>query len=145
MRKLDHTGIYLVIAGSYTGISGMVLSPEHRWKLLGVVWLLTAVGIAVRWLPLKPPFGMMTTLYILLVAAGLPFRDEISTALGSGATSLITLGGAVYLFGAFGLGLRKPDPWPNTFGYHEIWHVMVTTAAALHFFVVWQFCTVVAR
>lgn len=145
MRQLDHTGIYLVIAGSFTGIGGISLDGSARTLLLALVWTVTAAGIALRWAPIVPPFGLMTSLYVLLAALVVPFLPRLGDALGAGGIAWLMGGCAVYLFGAFGLGLRRPDPWPQIFGYHEIWHIMVFVAAAMHWVVVVRYAIPVAE
>ncbi|MEM7094129.1 MAG: hemolysin III family protein [Actinomycetota bacterium] len=135
MRQLDHTGIYLVIAGSFTGIAGLALDGTPRAVLLSMVWLVTLVGVAYRWSPLVPPFGMMTLLFVLLTALVVPFLGRLGSALGAGAITVLMVGCAVYLVGALMLGARKPDPWPQVFGYHEVWHVFVVVGSILHYIV----------
>lgn len=136
MRQLDHTGIYLVIAGSFTGIGGLALDGTARLVLLVAVWCLAAFGIVYRWSPVVPPFGLTTMLYIAVVAMVVPFLARLHDALGWGGTTLLLAGCALYLVGAMALGARVPDPWPKVFGYHEVWHVIVTVSSALHYLVV---------
>lgn len=139
MRQLDHTGIYLMIAGSFTSIAGLSLvsgPDESKGWLLLVVWLVTAVGIGFRWLPLVPPFGLMTVLYIALASLAVPVLGDLARVLGGGGTALLLVGCGIYLVGALALGARFPDPWPRVFGYHEVWHVLVVIGAALHYIVV---------
>lgn len=136
MRQLDHTGIFLVIAGSFTGIAGVVLEGTARTGLLIAVWVVAGAGIAYRWLPIVPPFGLFTALFTLFVAMVLPFLDDLGEELGAGGISLLLIGCGIYFIGALALGARVPDPWPATFGYHEIWHVIVVVASALHYIVV---------
>ena len=136
MRQLDHTGIYLVIAGSFTGIAGLALTGTARIVLLAVVWLVTMLGIVYRWSPLVPPFGMMTALFVLLAAIVVPFLGRLGSALGAGGIVFLLVGCGIYFLGALCLGARVPDPWPKVFGYHEIWHVIVVAGSALHYVVV---------
>ncbi len=139
MRQLDHTGIYLVIACTFTGIGGTGLEGTSRLVLLSVVWAVTVLGIGLRWSPVVPPFGLMTMLYVVLVAIIIPFLGQLHDRLGSSGMWLLLGGCGVYLVGAIGLGLRRPDPWPTVFGYHEIWHVLVTVASIIHFVVLMRF------
>lgn len=139
MRQLDHTGIYLMIAGSFTGIGGIALSGPARIVLLAVVWGVATLGITYRWLPVVPPFGLMTTTYILLSCIALPFLPQLGSALGAEGLILLGVGCALYFVGALALGARVPDLWPRVFGYHEVWHVLVVVAAALHFVVVLRY------
>ena len=139
MRQLDHTGIYLVIGGSFTGIAGLALDGGARTTLLIAVWSVTAGGVAYRWLPIVPPFGLTTGLFVLVSAIALPFLGRLGSALGAGGVVLLLVGCGIYFIGGLALGARVPDPWPRVFGYHEVWHVLVVIAAALHFVVVVAF------
>lgn len=136
MRQLDHTGIYLVIAGSFTGIAGLGLTGTARIVLLVAVWLVAGLGIAYRWAPVVPPFGLTTALFILLAALVVPFLGRLGNALGTGGVMFLMVGCGVYFVGALCLGARVPDPWPQVFGYHEVWHVIVVIGSILHYIVV---------
>lgn len=135
MRQLDHTGIYLVIAGSFTGIAGLSLDGTPRAVMLTAVWVVAALGIAYRWAPVVPPFGLTTALYVVLAAIVIPFLGGMGEALGAGGVAWLLLGCGIYFVGALCLGARVPDPWPRVFGYHEIWHVIVVIGSALHYVV----------
>lgn len=135
MRQLDHTGIYLVIAGSFTGIAGLSLDGRERIGLLIAVWIVAGAGIAYRWLPLVPPFGLTTAIFVLIAAMVVPFLGRLGSALGVGGVSLLLVGCVIYLIGALALGARVPDLSPAVFGYHEVWHIVVVVCSALHYVV----------
>lgn len=139
MRQLDMTGIYLLIAGEYTGIAGVVIEDPWRTRLMIAVWVGALVGIAIRWLPIVPPFGLATTIYIIVGSTVLLAIDELYHGLGALGFTLLMSGCALYLFGSFMLGVRRPNPWPGVFGYHEVWHTFVTLAVVLHYI-----CVIVA-
>jgi len=145
MRQLDHTGIYLVIAGSFTGIAGLSLQGGARIGLLAAVWAVAAAGIAYRWLPVVPPFGLTTALYIILAGLFVPFSGQLADGLGRGGLTYLIAGCGLYFFGALALGARWPDISPNTFGYHEVWHIVVVVASALHYVVVVGYAIPTAR
>lgn len=145
MRQLDHTGIYLVIAGSFTGIAGLSLEGEARLFLLLMVWGIAAAGIAYRWLPIVPPFGLTTALYIALAGLFVPFAGRLADSLGAGGLGFLIGGCALYFVGALALGARVPDIAPKTFGYHEVWHVIVVISSALHYVVVVAYAIPAAR
>lgn len=136
MRQLDHTGIYLVIAGSFTGIAGLALDGTARVGLLVAVWLVASAGILYRWLPVVPPFGLTTALYVMLAAMVVPFLGRLGSELGTGGVAFLLIGCGIYFFGALALGARVPNPKPGVFGYHEVWHVVVVVCSALHYVVV---------
>jgi len=145
MRQLDHTGIYLVIAGSFTGIAGLSLQGSARITLLVVVWLVAGAGIAYRWLPVVPPFGLTTALYVILAGLFVPFSGELADGLGRGGLTFLVVGCVLYFFGALALGARVPDIAPKTFGYHEVWHIVVVVCSALHYIVVVGYAIPAAR
>lgn len=145
MRQLDHTGIYLVIAGSFTGIAGLSLQGQARLVLLSVVWAIAAAGIAYRWLPIVPPFGLTTALYVILAGMFVPFAGRLADALGVGGLGFLIAGCALYFVGALALGARVPDIAPKIFGYHEVWHVVVVVSSALHYVVVVAYAIPAAR
>lgn len=135
MRQLDHTGIYLVIAGSFTGIAGLSLDGVSRAVMLVVVWGVAALGITYRWSPVVPPFGLTTGLFVVLAACVIPFLPRMIDSLGRSGVAIMLFGCIVYLVGALLLGIRRPDPWPTVFGYHEVWHVVVVIGSVLHYVV----------
>jgi len=135
-RQLDMTAIYLIIAGSYTPLVGLTMDDPWRSVLLLTVWSATAIGIGIRWLPIVPPFGMTTSLYIVVGAMFVPALPKLWEFPGPTGVYLIMAGCIVYLVGGLMLGARVPNPWPATFGYHEVWHVLVTVAVTLHYCVV---------
>ncbi len=135
-RRLDHLGIYLAIGGGYTPFGLLALTGWQSKLMLIGGWLGVALGIVLIFLPFKPPFGMMTASFIGFGwVAALTF-GQLRQNLSFGWLMLTVLGGVVYTLGAFVLGLRRPDPWPRVFGYHEIWHLMVAIAATMHYLVV---------
>lgn len=145
MRQLDHTGIYLMIAGSCTGIAGLALSGSSRVVLVGAIWIMAALGIGYRWMPVVPPFGLTTALYIILGAVSIPFLGRLGSSLGTGGMVWLIVGCAIYFVGALALGARVPDPWPAVFGYHEVWHVLVVAASVCHYIVLIKYAIPAAQ
>ncbi len=145
MRQLDHTGIYLVIAGSFTAIGGLSLDGTARVSLLIAVWAVAAAGITYRWLPVVPPFGLTTGLYVLLATLFVPFLPDFGAALGRTGLAVLVVSCLVYLLGALALGARVPDLFPRVFGYHEVWHVVVVVCSALQYFVLVRYAIPAAR
>jgi hemolysin III len=117
MRRLDHATIFLMIAGTYTPICA-------------VGFVLALVGVAER------P-GVGHALYISLGWLGVLSVPSIFAAVGPGGVALLLAGGLLYTVGAFVLAARWPNPFPTTFGYHEVWHTMVVVASGLHYAVVY--------
>jgi hemolysin III len=133
LTKVDHTGIYLLIAGSYTPISLLAMSGVLRAVVFSVVWLGALVGIALEWIWSRPPKGWVTAVYITLGWVAVIGVPQLWTSLGVAGFLLIVLGGVSYTVGAVIHAARRPDPWPEVFGYHELFHVFVLVALVLHF------------
>ncbi len=133
MRKADHSGIFLAIAGTYTPLVWLALDPWTRWGVLLPVWLLAVTGIVLEWLPFQPPRGYVTAVYVTLGWIAIIAMPSVWSDLGATGFSLIVGAGVLYTVGAFVHAFHRPDPWPRVFGYHEIWHVFVLVAAAMHF------------
>jgi hemolysin III len=133
LTRLDHSCIYLLIAGTYTPISLIALSGWTRAIVFSAVWLGAFVGIALEWVRFRPPRGWVTTNYIALGWVAVIAFPQLWTSLGVGGFVLILLGGVSYTVGAVIHGIQWPDPWPSTFGYHELFHVFVLVAVLLHY------------
>jgi hemolysin III len=133
LTKLDHSCIYLLIAGTYTPISLIALSGWMRAVVFSAAWFGALVGIALEWARNRPPRGWVTTNYITLGWVALIAFPQLWTSLGVAGFVLIVLGGVSYTVGAVIHAMQRPDPWPNTFGYHELFHVLVLVAVLLHF------------
>ncbi len=130
--RLDHTAIFLAFATGATPVALLGLDqPESGW-LLGVVWTGAVLGVAAEWVPLHPPPGVVNGLYLVFGWSMLAFTPWLLTSLTVGEIVLLFAGGAAYTVGAVVVGARRPDPWTDVFGYHEIWHVFVVVAAACH-------------
>jgi hemolysin III len=133
LTKLDHTCIYLLIAGTYTPISLIAMSGVIRVLVFSVVWLGAVVGIALEWMWYRPPRGWVTTNYIVVGWVALIALPQLWTSLGVAGFFLVLLGGISYTVGAVIHAAQRPDPWPEVFGYHELFHVFVLVALVLHF------------
>jgi len=133
MRKADHSGIFLAIAGTYTPLTWLALDHWTRWGVLLPVWLLAVAGIVLEWLPFQPPRGYVTAVYVTLGWIAVIAMPSVWSDLGVTGFALIVGAGLLYTVGAFVHAFHWPDPWPAIFGFHEIWHVFVLVAAAMHF------------
>ncbi len=133
MMQVDKTGIYLMIAGTFTPIVGVGLEGRLANVLLVVVWVLTIILIVNLWMPWKPPYGLITGTYVGVGWLGVLAMPGMWTQISPVFMVMILFGGLLFTIGGFLLALRKPDPWPLTFGYHEVWHVLVITGATIHF------------
>lgn len=132
MRRLDHSTIFLAIAGSYTATAGLVLPGHDAPIVVGVVWAGALAGVAFRLAWLDAPKWAVALPYIVLGWLAVGVMPEMLHAMGGTGLGLLIGGGLLYTLGAVVYALKRPDPWPKVFGYHEIFHACVTAAAAMH-------------
>ncbi len=135
-RRVDHAAIYICIAGGFTPFGMIALDGWSARAFLGAGWVGAGLGITLRFLPFRPPYGMMNTLFLTLGWVSVLVFPELWDNVGHGWMILVMAGGLIYTLGALVVGARRPDPWPDFFGYHEVWHAMVALAATLHYLVV---------
>jgi hemolysin III len=133
LRKLDHSAIYLLIAGTYTPICLHYFTGFWRLGILGIIWTLALVGIAVKLLIIRAPRWVTAGIYLLMGWLSIAGIREIVTKLPTGALVWLLLGGLFFTVGAVIYMLKKPDPYPGVFGFHEIWHIFVILGAFSHF------------
>jgi hemolysin III len=135
MRRLDHSAIFLLIAGTYTPFC-LLLGAGRGHALLMVAWSGAALGIlrSVAWV--RAPRPLAAAIYVLLGWVVLPVLPALRLALGDGTMALLAAGGLIYTLGAVVYASRRPDPFPAVFGYHEVFHALVVAAATCHFVVV---------
>jgi hemolysin III len=133
MRRLDHTMIFFLIAGTVTPFALLVMEPPLATALLVAVWAGALAGTIVELIWIDAPKWVTTIVYLAVGWIGALGFPAIVVEAGIGAGILIAIGGALYTAGAVVYARQRPDPSPTTFGYHEIFHVFVIAAAALHF------------
>jgi hemolysin III len=133
--RVDHSAIFVLIAGTYTPLC-LLLGEAAGGPLLTKVWLGAAAGVLLSCCWVRAPRALMAGLYVLLGWLVLPVLPALHAAMGAAALGLLLAGGALYSAGAIIYSLRRPDPYPAVFGYHEIFHLLVIAAAACHFAVV---------
>ncbi len=131
--RLDHTGIYLLIAGTVVPLALLGLEGRARTALLVAGLGGTGAGIFIEWLPFAPPRGFSNAVYLVLGWMALGVVPSLWSQAGPEVVVLLLTGGVIYSVGAGVVGLQKPNPNPEVFGYHEIWHLMVIAAVAVHF------------
>jgi hemolysin III len=133
MRRLDHSTIFLAIAGAYTPVMSTAAHGWQRPTVLIVAWAGAIVGITLQWLPVHVPRALFTAVYVLVGwSASIAFAQLVH-GLGGGGFGLLLGGGIAYTLGAVVYAARWPDPWPKVFGYHEVWHACTVAAGACHF------------
>ncbi len=107
-----------------------------RALVLGLVWAIAIGGVVFEWLPVRPPRGYVTTVYLVLGWIGMLALGGLWDDTGIAGVALVAGGGVLYTAGAIVHATRRPDPWPSVFGYHELFHVLVICAAALHYWAI---------
>jgi hemolysin III len=133
MRRLDHTMIFFLIAGTVTPFALLVMEGPFATGLLIAVWAGAFAGTIVELLWVEHPKWVAVIVYFAVGAIGVAGFPAIVVEAGIAAGALIAMGGALYVTGAIIYAAQRPDPSPTVFGYHEIFHVLVIAAAAAHF------------
>jgi len=134
MRRLDHSMIFVLIAGTYTPICLLVLPAAWGIPMLVVAWVTALAGIIVKMVRVSTSSARAGSwLYIVLGWSAVLTLPKLLGELDAVRLSLLVSGGLLYTVGAVVLGRRRPDPLPKVFGYHEVWHAMTIVAGALHF------------
>ncbi len=133
LRRLDHIMIYLLIAGTYTPLCLVPLRGAWGWSLFGVVWGLALAGVALTLFWLQAPRWLTTAIYLGMGWASLAAISPLMEGLPAGGLAWLGLGGLFYSGGALIYALKRPDPWPGRFGFHEIWHLCVLAGSFCHF------------
>jgi hemolysin III len=133
MRRLDHTCIYLLIAGSYTPYGLLALEGSWRISVLAVVWTGAACGIAVRFAWVDAPAWVTVVVALTLGWFSVIALPKAYGAMGLIGLSLLLAGGTLYSLGALVYALRRPNPLPAILGFHEIFHLLVIAAVACQY------------
>jgi hemolysin III len=136
MRRIDHSAIFVLIAGTYTPFALLTLDGTLATAILIAVWAGAGAGIVMTMLWIDAPKWLIAIVYVALGWVAVAAFPEMLDRLGITAVSLVAAGGVLYTAGAVVYARRRPDPAPAVFGYHEIFHVLVIAAAALQYAVV---------
>jgi hemolysin III len=136
MRRLDHSMIFVLIAGTYTPVALLALRGSLATTILIVLWAGAVGGVVFKLVWIDAPKWLLALIYVVLgLVTGAVF-GELPAAIGwLGVAGLMT-GGLLYLIGAVVYASGRPNPWPRVFGYHEIFHALVIAAAGLHYAVI---------
>lgn len=133
LRRLDHSNIYLIIAGTYTPFALVLLDGSQRVQLLAIVWGGALLGVLFRVFWVGAPRWLYTPIYVALGWVAVFYFEPLSRTGGTAVMWLIAIGGVLYTLGAVVYGFKKPDPWPTVFGFHEIFHLCTVAAFIVHY------------
>jgi hemolysin III len=133
MRRLDHSMIFFLIAGTYTPFALLVLHGALAGAILLVVWIGAIAGAVVEMVWIDHPKWVAALIYMSLGWVAAVSFPELWSAMGVAGTLLVAAGGLLYTAGAVVYATQRPDPNPRVFGYHEVFHLFVILAAAAHF------------
>ena len=138
MKRLDHAGIYIMIAGTFTPICLLALSDSSGRNLLIAIWSVAIAGIVQSIFFVNLPKMVSALIYLAAGYMITPYASELIPSIGMNNLVLLICGGLAYSVGAICYGLKRPTLWPKVFGYHEVFHIMVNIGAMLHFIVIYS-------
>jgi hemolysin III len=136
MRRLDHSMIFVLIAGTYTPVALLALKGTLANTILIVLWAGALGGVVFKLLWIDAPKWLLAAVYVLLGCVSAAVLGELPAAIGWLGVAGIATGGLLYTVGAVVYASGRPNPWPRVFGYHEVFHALVIAAAGLHYAVI---------
>jgi len=138
MKRIDHSMIFIFIAGCYTPIALLALPPRIGMQVLMIVYAGAAAGVTMKMLWPSAPRRVGVPLYLLLGYVAIWFGRPLLDGAGVVALVLLVAGAVLYNVGAVLYVFSWPNPWPRTFGYHEFFHLLTAAAAACHYVAIWM-------
>ena len=141
LRRFDHANIFVLIAGSYTPLTLILLEGTQRTMLLTTVWTCALLGVLFRVFWTDAPRWLHTPIYIAMGWVAIVFLpdfaqgayDRLGGDIGTAVMVLIAAGGALYTLGGVVYGFQRPNPWPRWFGFHEVFHTFTILAFVTHY------------
>jgi hemolysin III len=133
LRRIDHSNIFLLIAGSYTPFTLILLQGSDRVALLTLVWSGAVLGVLFRIFWTDAPRWLYVPIYVAMGWAAIFYAGQFSSSGMTAVVVLIAVGGGLYTLGGLVYGLKKPNPFPNVFGFHEVFHSFVVSAFICHY------------
>ncbi|MCC2593559.1 hemolysin III family protein [Tessaracoccus sp. OS52] len=131
-RRIDHSNIFVFIAGTYTPLSLVLLEGGARFALLALIWSIAALGVLFRVVWLSAPRWLYTLLYVAMGWAAVGWLGQFWAEGGPAVVLLVIVGGLLYSLGAVAYGTKRPNPKPGFFGFHEVFHACTVLAATCH-------------
>ena len=139
LRKLDHVAIFVLIAGTYTPFCLLALDGGWRWGVLAIAWGLALCGASLKLLWMGAPRWLSVLLYLGMGWVAVAAVPALLRTLPAGGMAWVLAGGLTYSAGALVYGLKRPNPIPGAFGFHELWHLFVVAGSACHFWAVLRY------
>jgi hemolysin III len=139
LRRIDHTMIFVLIAGTYTPICLIPMRGVWGWSLFGIIWGMAIAGIFQALFWIHAPRWFSTSLYLFMGWMVIIAFYPLVLSIPIGGIVWIVLGGMCYTGGAFIYALKKPNPVPGIFGFHEIWHLFVLAGSFCHFWAIFNY------
>ena len=136
MRRLDHSMIFVLIAGTYTPVALLALKGSLASTILIVLWAGALGGIVFKLLWIDAPKWLLAAVYVALGLVSAAILGQLPAAIGWLGVAGLASGGLLYMVGAIVYASGRPNPWPKVFGYHEVFHALVIAAAALQYAVI---------
>ncbi len=133
LRRLDHSNIFLLIAGTYTPLAAILLDRPAAGLLLVLVWTGAALGVAFRVLWIGAPRWLYVPVYVAMGFSAVFWLPAFDRAGGAAVATLVVTGGVFYVLGALAYGVRRPNPAPAWFGFHEVFHSCTVLGFGAHF------------
>jgi hemolysin III len=133
LKRLDHANIFLIIAGTYTPFSVLLLPPGAARTLLWIVWTGALAGVAFRVLWVGAPRWLYVPVYVALGWVAVVYLPSFLRGGGAAVFALAVVGGGLYTLGGVVYAIRRPNPSPHWFGFHEVFHVLTVAAFATHY------------
>ena len=138
LKRLDHSAIFILIAGTVTPICLLALPEKEGFQFLTLNWVVAFAGVMQSIFWVKAPKYVTAILYVTMGWLAVPYLSDLKASLGIDKVILILAGGIFYTIGAIFYATRRPKLIPHIFGYHEIFHAFTIIAAAFHFVVIYQ-------
>jgi hemolysin III len=132
-RRLDHSMIFVFIAGTYTPFALLCFEGTTRWLVLVVAWVGAALGLALELVWIESPRWLSALAYLAVGWVGLLAAPQLFSGIGVAGAVLVIVGGSLYTLGALIYVAKWPDPFPRILGFHEVFHLLVVAAAVTQF------------
>ena len=139
LKKVDHKMIFVFIASTYTPICLIALKGFYGWSLLAIIWSLAIIGILIKLFWIHAPRWFSAVIYLLSGWIALIYLFPIIDILGTAGSLWLFVGGGFYTIAAVVYVAKKPDPWPEFFGFHEVFHIFIMIGSAMHFWLMYEY------